>query len=104
MSAPDTTGTDEDFFKRGRQLAIAGERGEPLPEDRIVGFEDPAVVMKPITAARLAVFRVVTEMPGSITQISQRQHRDRSAVKRDTDELERAWLRLPIRFWLDADV
>lgn len=29
-------------------------------------------------------------MPGSITEISERLHRDRSAVKRDIDELERA--------------
>ena len=32
------------------------------------------------------------EMPGSITEISERLHRDRSAVKRDIDELERAGL------------
>jgi predicted transcriptional regulator len=31
-------------------------------------------------------------MPGSITEIAQRLHRDRSAVKRDVDELARAGL------------
>lgn len=48
--------------------------------------------MKLITGARLALFRAVKEMPGSITQISERLHRDRSAVKRDIDELARAGL------------
>jgi predicted transcriptional regulator len=86
------TGTEADFFKRGRQLARAADRGEQLPDERIVCFEDPADVMKLITAARLALFRAVKEMPGSITQISERLHRDRSAVKRDIDELERAGL------------
>jgi predicted transcriptional regulator len=86
------TGTEEGFFKRGRQLAKAADRGEQLPNERIVSFEDPADVMKLITAARLALFRAVKEMPGSITQISERLHRDRSAVKRDVDELERAGL------------
>ena len=86
------TGTEEDFFKRGRQLAKAADRGEKLPDERIISFEDPADVMKLITAARLALFRAVKEMPGSITQISERLHRDRSAVKRDVDELERAGL------------
>ena len=38
------------------------------------------------------LFRAVKEMPGSITEISERLHRDRSAVKRDVDELERAGL------------
>jgi len=84
------TGTEEDFFKRGRQLARAADRGERLPDERIISFEDPADVMKLITTARLALFRSVKEMPGSITEISERLHRDRSAVKRDVDELERA--------------
>lgn len=50
------TGTEEDFFKRGRQLAKAADRGEQLPIERIISFEDPADVMKLITAARLALF------------------------------------------------
>lgn len=86
------TGTEEDFFKRGRQLAKAADRGEQLPDERIVSFEDPADLMKLITTARLALFRAVNEMPGSITQISERLNRDRSAVKRDVAELERAGL------------
>ncbi|MDD2742554.1 MAG: MarR family transcriptional regulator [Rhodocyclaceae bacterium] len=86
------TGTEEDFFKRGRLLARAVDRNEALPDERIVSFEDPADLMKLVTAARLALFRAVKEMPGSITQISERLHRDRSAVKRDVDELERAGL------------
>jgi predicted transcriptional regulator len=86
------TGTEEDFFKRGRQLARVADRGERLPDVRIISFEDPADVMKLITGARLALFRTVKEMPGSITEISERLHRDRSAVKRDVDELERAGL------------
>ena len=86
------TGTEEVFFKRGRQLAQAADRGERLPDERIISFEDPADVMKLITAARLALIRAVKEMPGSITEIAERLHRDRSAVKRDVDELERAGL------------
>ena len=49
-------------------------------------------MMKLITTARLALFRAVKERPGSITDISERLHRDRSAVKRDIDELVRAGL------------
>ena len=86
------TATEDDFFRRGRQLAKVADRGEVLPDERIISFEDPADVMKLITAARLALLRTVKEMPGSITEISARLHRDRSAVKRDIDELERAGL------------
>ena len=86
------TGTEEDFFRRGRQLARIADRGEPLPEERIISFEDTADIMKLITSTRLTLFRTIKEMPGSITEISERLHRDRSAVKRDIDELERAGL------------
>ena len=86
------TGTEEDFFKRGRRLAKMADLGERLPEERILSFEDPADVMKLITATRLALFRTVKETPGSITEIADRLHRDRSAVKRDIDELARAGL------------
>ncbi len=86
------TGTEQDFFKRGRQLAKAADRGERLPLERIISFEDPSDVMKLITAGRLALIRTVKESPGSITEIAERLHRDRSAVKRDIDELERAGL------------
>lgn len=86
------TSTEEEFFQRGRQLAKAADRGEQLPNKRIISFEDPADVIKLITTARLVLLRAVKEMPGSITQISERLHRDRSAVKRDVDELARAGL------------
>ena len=86
------TGTEEDFFARGRRLAKAAVRGEPIPAERIISFEDPADVMKLITVTRLALFRAVKEAPGSITDIATRLHRDRSAVKRDLDELEQVGL------------
>ena len=86
------TETEENFFKRGRQLAKAADRDEQLQDARIVSFEDPADIIKLITVSRLALFRAIKEKPGSITQISERLHRDRSAVKRDIDELEQAGL------------
>ncbi|BCA64641.1 MarR family transcriptional regulator [Fluviibacter phosphoraccumulans] len=88
------TGTEQDFFKRGREIAKAADLGQPIPEESIISFEDPADVTKLITTARLALFRAIKECPGSITQISARLRRDRSAVKRDIDELERAGLLL----------
>jgi predicted transcriptional regulator len=84
------TGTEDDFFRRGRELAQAADRGQALPEESTISFEDPADVVKLISAARLELFRSIKEMPGSITEISERLHRDRGAVKRDIDELERA--------------
>ena len=60
-------------------MARAADRNEALPSESTISFEDPADVVKLITTARLALFRAIKEMPGSITQISARLHRDRSA-------------------------
>lgn len=68
------------------------DRHEALPEKCILRFEDPVEMVKFITTARLALFRAVKDMPGSITDIASRLHRDRSAVKRDVDALARAGL------------
>lgn len=86
------TGTEMDFFARGRDLARLADEGKPLPEACVVSFEDPADVLKLLTTARLALFRAIKEQPGSITAISDRLHRDRSAVKRDVDALATAGL------------
>ncbi|MDR2153487.1 MAG: MarR family transcriptional regulator [Burkholderiaceae bacterium] len=86
------TETTEEFFKRGRQWAKAADQGKRLPQVRGISFEDPVEMMQLVTATRLALFRAVRDMPGSITEIAQRLHRDRSAVKRDVDELARAGL------------
>jgi predicted transcriptional regulator len=86
------TGSTKEFFARGRAIARAVDGGQALAAERTVTFEDPAEVARLITTTRLSLFRTVKEMPGSITEISQRLHRDRSAVKRDVDELEKAGL------------
>ena len=85
-------GTEQDFFQRGKTLARLADAGKPLPEERTVSFEDPAELLRLLTASRLDVFRSVKDEPGSITVIAGRLHRDRSAVKRDVDQLAQAGL------------
>lgn len=85
-------GTEQDFFQRGKTLARLADAGESLPEERTVSFEDPAELLRLLTVSRLDVFRSVKDEPGSITVIAGRLHRDRSAVKRDVDQLAQAGL------------
>jgi predicted transcriptional regulator len=82
-----TTGDEAAFFKRGRVVAQAADRGQAIPAEHILSFEDPSEMMRLMTEARLALFRAVKDEPGSITAIAERLHRDRSAVKRDVDIL-----------------
>ena len=83
---------EQDFFRRGKLLARLADAGAPLPEERTVSFEDPADLLRLLTASRLDLFRSVKDAPGSITVIAGRLHRDRSAVKRDVDQLAQAGL------------
>ena len=87
-----TTGTPEDFFARSREIARLADQGKPIPERCIRSFGDPADMMKLLTTARIELFREIKHKPGSITEVSERLHRDRSAVKRDVDALAQAGL------------
>lgn len=85
-------GNEQDFFRRGKVLARLADAGQPMPEERTVSFEDPADLLRLLTASRLEVFRSVKGEPGSITVIAGRLQRDRSAVKRDVDQLAQVGL------------
>lgn len=45
-------GTEEAFFVRGLQLARRADRGESLPEQRILSFEDPEELTKFLVSNR----------------------------------------------------
>jgi predicted transcriptional regulator len=81
-----------DFFKRGKLVAKLADQGKPITQEHIIAFEDPEDMARLITTAKLALFRAVRESSGSITELAERLHRDRSAVKRDIDDLEKAGL------------
>lgn len=85
-------GHEQDLFRRGKVLARKADAGQPMPQERTVSFEDPADLLRLLTASRLDVFRIVKGEPGSITVIAARLHRDRSAVKRDVDQLAQVGL------------
>jgi len=92
MKAIIKTGGSDEFFRRGREIAKLADQGKPIPPECVIAFEDAEDIARLVTAGRLALFRAVKASPGSITEIALRLHRDRSAVKRDIDELERAGL------------
>lgn len=86
------TGNMEGFFKRGRTVARLADQGKPIPAERIIAYEDPEDLARILTTAKIALFRAIKDQPGSITDIAARLKRDRSAVKRDIDDLEQAGL------------
>ena len=87
-----TVAVDSEFFARGKRLAALADAGKPIPSESVISFGDPADLIKMLTPARLALISAVKAHPDSITAIAERLHRDRSAVKRDVDSLQKAGL------------
>jgi predicted transcriptional regulator len=87
-----TTGTEKNFFERGKEVAQKLDRGDRVEPECIISFEDPQELLELVTTARINLFKTVREEPGCIAEIARRLHRDRSAVKRDIDKLAAAGL------------
>jgi predicted transcriptional regulator len=81
------TGTEEEFFRHGQELARKIDRGETLTPEFTLTFEDPADMFAVMSPARLALFRAAKAESASITLLAQRLKRDRSSVKKDVDLL-----------------
>jgi predicted transcriptional regulator len=77
------------FFERGRKSAQAADRGENIRPSRVVAFEDVESLLHVLTKRRVLLLSQVKETPTSITALAKRLKRDRSAVTRDVQVLER---------------
>lgn len=77
------------FFERGRKLARAADKGDAVPTSRVVAFEDVASLLHVLTEKRVLLLQQVKETPTSIGALARQLKRDRSAVARDVQVLER---------------
>jgi predicted transcriptional regulator len=79
----------DSFFERGRKLAKAADRGDRIPDSRVVAFEDVEDLLCLLTAKRVLLLKQVKETTTSISMLAKKLNRDRSAVTRDVQILER---------------
>jgi predicted transcriptional regulator len=77
------------FFERGRRLAKAADQGDAIPPRRVVAFEDVESLLHVLTEKRVLLLRQVHQTPTSISVLAKKLKRDRSAVTRDVQVLER---------------
>lgn len=77
------------FFERGRKLAKLAARGRPIPPSRVVAFDDIESLLHVLTGKRVLLLRQLKETPASISDLAKKLRRDRSAVTRDVQLLER---------------
>jgi predicted transcriptional regulator len=84
-----TTGTLDEYVKRSKDRAKKLDRGEKLPAEFRITFEDPADLLRVISAERLRVLRTVrTRTKPTVSGLAIILKRDRRAVSRDVKLLE----------------
>ena len=81
------------FFARARDAACRADRGEAFEEGKVtLSFEDPQRMFSLLSEARRRLVLEVLHQPRTIHELSQRLHRDRSAITKDVGLLEKMGL------------
>jgi predicted transcriptional regulator len=83
-----SSGTVEAFIGRSLERARKMDRGEKLPSEISMTFEDPADLVRVLSAERVRVIHAVREKPAAVSELAVILRRDRKAVKRDVSLLE----------------
>ena len=82
------TGTVGAFFKKSLDRARKLDRGEKLPAELRLTFEDPADLLRVLTAQRIRVLHAVRKNPAPVSDLAAILKRDRTAVRRDVQVLK----------------
>ena len=82
-----STGTVEAFFERSLDRARKLDRGEKLPTEMRLTFEDPADLFRALTPQRVRVLHAVRKKPAPVSELAIMLKRDRTAVRRDVQVL-----------------
>lgn len=83
-----SSGTVHAFIGRSLARARKMDRGEELPAEIRLTFEDPADLVRVFSAERIRVLRSVRTKPAAVSELAATLGRDRKAVKRDVSLLE----------------
>jgi predicted transcriptional regulator len=86
------TGSAAEFFKRVRSHAERLDRGESLPAEVTISFEDPAELLNVLTSERIRLLRRAKVGSLPVSDLASRLKRDVRAVSRDVVLLEKAGL------------
>ena len=85
------TGTVQEFFMRAHEDARKMDRGELLPPEIRVTFEDPIEMLRALSAERMRVIKTVRKHHATkptVSRLALMLRRDRKAVSRDVKVLE----------------
>ena len=86
------TGSSGEFFRRVRGRAEKLDRGESLPAEITISFEDPMELLNILTSERVRLLGCAKTRSLPISDLADSLKRDVRAVSRDVAVLERAGL------------
>jgi predicted transcriptional regulator len=86
------TGSADEFFDRVRGRAEKLDRGESLPAEMTISFEDPMELLSILTTERVRLLRRAKGGSVPISVLADSLNRDVRAVSRDVVVLEKAGL------------
>jgi predicted transcriptional regulator len=82
----------EGFFDRARKAAQKADHGESFKKSATFSFEDPREMFMFLSEARRRLMLEVMDEPKTITQLTVKLHRERSAITKDIGLLEKLGL------------
>ena len=82
----------EGFFDRARKAAQKADRGEPFKRIATFSFEDPQDMFTVLSKSRRRLLLEVMDAPKTMTQLTLKLHRERSAIAKDVGLLEKLGL------------
>ena len=80
------------FFARAKDAARRADQGKPFDGCVTLSFEDPQRMFAVLSEARRKLMLEIMQEPQTISQLSLRLHRNRSAVTKDVGLLEKLGL------------
>ena len=82
----------EAFFDRARKAAQKADRGESFKRTATFSFEDPQDMFTVLSKSRRRLLLEVMDAPKTMTQLTLKLHRERSAIAKDVGLLEKLGL------------
>jgi predicted transcriptional regulator len=83
-----SSGSADAFIGRSLERARRIGRGERLQPEITMTFEDPADLVRVLSAERVRLIHAVRRKPAAVSELAVALGRDRRAVKRDVSLLE----------------
>jgi len=82
----------DSFFARAKDAARRSDLGQPFEGKVTLAFEDPQRMFTVLSEARRRLMLEVMHEPKTINELTQRLHRNRSAITKDVGLLEKVGL------------